>query len=224
MWKPVIKDVGGKEEKAQNIDDQTDDPGSSVHHVWKSFTEKQLDRVYSVSVFANFQELAFQKIGSKLVFFDQDKVYIGDDVYPLSEGLLELLSKKIPDEKLTNEQHLKDYKDILLESNAYLVQNHPSGRLRTSNIPKFRLISELLGMRGAGLRPNPPKAITDDLIAKDNENKYHDVDSSFQSQDDCPMNTVGEDDNGMEMDEEDTHKDTEGDDDEDTDKEVSEEK
>ena len=78
------------------------------------------------------------EIGSKLIFFDQDKVYIGDDVYPLSKGLLELLFKKIPDEKLIEDQDLKHYKDILLKSNAHRVQNRSSGRLRTSNVPKFR--------------------------------------------------------------------------------------
>jgi len=88
------------------------------------------------------------KIESKLVFFDQDKVYIGDDVNSLSKGLLELLFKKIPDEKLINDQDLKHSKDILLKSSAHRVQNRPSGRLRTSNVPKFRLISELLEMRG----------------------------------------------------------------------------
>jgi len=78
-----------------------------------------------------------QKIGSKLVFFDQDKVYIGDDVYPLPKGLLELLFKKIPDEKLIEDQDLGHYKDILLKSNAHRVQNRSSGRLQTSNVPKF---------------------------------------------------------------------------------------
>ena len=75
-----------------------------------SFSPKQLDRVYGIRELSRGR----QKIGSKLVFFDQDKVYIGDDVYPLSKGLLELLFKKIPDEKLVNDQDLKHYKDILL--------------------------------------------------------------------------------------------------------------
>jgi len=35
-----------------------------------------------------------QNIGSILVLFDQDKVHFGDDVYPLSEDLLELSSKR----------------------------------------------------------------------------------------------------------------------------------
>jgi len=65
------------------------------------------------------------------------------------------------------------YKDILLKSNAHRVQNRSSSRL-----PKFQLISELLGMRGAGLRPNPLTALTDDLIAKKNENKPDSVDDS----------------------------------------------
>jgi len=118
-----------------------------------------------------------QKIGSKLVFFDQDKVYIGDDVYPLSKGLVELLFKKIPNEKPINDQDLKHYKDILLKSDAHRVQNRPRGRLQTSNVPKFRLISELSGMRGAGLRSDPLKAMINDLISKKNENNYDIEDS-----------------------------------------------
>ena len=126
---------------------------------------------------ANCQEVARKSVVNSY-FFDQDKVYIGDDVYPLSKGLLELLFKKIPDEKLINDQDLKHSKDILLKSNAHRVQNRPSGRLRTSNVPKSRLISELLGMRGAGLGSNPLKAMTDDLVAKKNESKYDDVEDS----------------------------------------------
>jgi len=151
------------------------------------------------------------KIGSKLVFFDQDKVYIGDDVYPLSKGLLEFLFKKIPDEKFIEDQDLEHYKDILPKSNAHRVQNRSSGRLRTSNVPKFQLISELLGMRGAGLRPNPLKAMTDDLINMKNENKHDSVDGSrgskVQSQEHCGLNKVDDDDdNGMGMDEEEVDK------------------
>jgi len=142
MWKPVVTPLKRRvdQEKAQSSDDQTDDPGTSVQHVWKSFTSKQLDKVYGIRELSRGR----QRIGSKLVFFDQDKVYIGDNVYQLSKGLLELLLKKIPDEKLINDQDLKHYKDILLKSNTHRVQNRPSGRLRTSNVLKFRLISEPL--------------------------------------------------------------------------------
>ena len=163
IWKPVVTPLKKlvEQQKAQSNDSQKNDPGTSVHHVWKSFTPEQLDNVYGIRELSRGR----QKIGSKLVFFDQDKVYIGDDVYPLSKGLLEFLFKKIPDEKFIEDQDLEHYKDILLKSNAHRVQNRSSGRLRTSNVPKFRLISELLEMRGAGLRPNPLKAMTDDLIA-----------------------------------------------------------
>jgi len=71
-----------------------------------------------------------QEVGGKLVFFYQDKVYIGDYVNPLSKGLLELLFKNIPDEKLIEDQYLKHYKNILLKSNAHPVQKRSSGRLR----------------------------------------------------------------------------------------------
>jgi len=144
-WKPVVTPLKKRveQEKAQSSDGQKNDPGTSVHNVWKSFTPEQLDNVYGIRELSRGRQV----IGSKLVFFDQNKVYIGDDVYPLSEGLLQLLFKKIPDEKLIEDQDLEHYNDVLLKSNAYRVQNRSSGRLRTSNVPKFRLISELLGMR-----------------------------------------------------------------------------
>jgi len=43
MWKPVMTPLKKwvDQEKAQSSDDQTDDPGSSVQHVRKSFTPKQ---------------------------------------------------------------------------------------------------------------------------------------------------------------------------------------
>jgi len=225
MWKPVVTPLKKwvDQEKAQSGDDQTDDPGTSVQHVWKSFTPKQLDKVYVIRAWSRGR----QKIGSKLVFFDEDNVYIGDHVYPLSKGLLELLFKKIHDEKLINDQDLKHYKEILLKRNAHRVQNRPSSRLRTSNVPKFRLFSELLGMRVAGLRSNPLKAMIDDLIAKKNENNYDDIEdscgSTVQSQNDSSMNKVREDDNGINMDVEEADNDTEDDDDEDTDQEGGEE-
>ena len=134
----AIEEEGGRveQEKAQSNDSQKSDPGTSVHHVWKSFTPEQSDNVYGIRELSRGR----QKIGSKLVFFDQDKVYIGDDVYPLSKGLLELLFKEIPDENLIEDQDLEHYKDILLKSNVHRVQNRPSGRLRTSDVPKLSLI------------------------------------------------------------------------------------
>ena len=94
----------------------------------------------------------------------------------------------------------------MLKSNTHRVQICSSGRLRTSNVPKFRLISELLGMRGAGLRPNPLKAMVNDLTAKKNENKHDSVEDSrgskVQNQEHCGLNKVDEDHNGMGMDEE----------------------
>jgi len=81
-------------------------------------------------------------------------------------------------------------------------------------------------MRGAGLRPNPLKAMTDDLIAMKNEDKHDSVDdtrgSKVQNQKDSSMNQVREDDNGMDVDEE-ADNGTDDDDDEDTDQEEGEE-
>jgi len=86
-------------------------------------------------------------------------------------------------------------------------------------------------MRGAGLLPNPLKAMADDLIALKNENEHDSIDfsrgSKVQRQEHCGLNKVDEDDNSMGMDEEEeADKDTEDDDeddDEDTDKEEGEE-
>ena len=73
MWKPVVTPLKKwvDQEKAQSSDDQTDDPGTSVQHEWTSFTPKQLDKVYGIRALSRGR----QKIGSKLVFFDRDKVY-----------------------------------------------------------------------------------------------------------------------------------------------------
>ena len=92
MWKPVVTPMKKwvEQEKARSSDDQTDHPGTSVQHVWKSFSPKQLDKVYGIRELSRGR----QKISSKLVFFDQGKVPIGDDVYPLSEGLLKSSSKR----------------------------------------------------------------------------------------------------------------------------------
>ena len=73
MWKPVVTPLKKwvDQEKAQSSDDQTDVPGTSVQHVWTSFTPKQLDKVHGIRELSRGR----QKIGSKLVFFDRDKVY-----------------------------------------------------------------------------------------------------------------------------------------------------
>jgi len=64
-----------EQEKAQCGDYQPDDHGTSVQHVWKS-SPKLLDKVYGIRELSRGR----QKIGSKLVFFDHDKVYTRDDV------------------------------------------------------------------------------------------------------------------------------------------------
>ena len=73
-------------------------------------------------------------------------------------------------------------------------------------------------MRAASLRPNSLKAMTDDLIAKENQNKYDNVEDSrgskVQNENDCSIDKVGEDDNGVELDDK-ADTDTEDDDDDD---------
>jgi len=65
FWKPVVtplkKWLG--QEKARGSNYQTDDPRTSVQHVWKSFCPKILDNVYGI------RELSIRrpKIGSKLL-------------------------------------------------------------------------------------------------------------------------------------------------------------
>ena len=72
MWKTVVTPLKKwvDQEKVQSSDDQTDDHATSVQHVWKSLTPKKLDKVYGIHALSRGR----QKIGSKLVFFDQDKV------------------------------------------------------------------------------------------------------------------------------------------------------
>jgi len=50
IWKPVMTPLKKwvEQEKAQSSGYQADDPGTSVQHVWKSFSPKALDKVYGI--------------------------------------------------------------------------------------------------------------------------------------------------------------------------------
>jgi len=50
MLKPVVTPLKKwvEQEKAQIRDGQKNDSGTSIHHVWKTFTPEQLDNVYGI--------------------------------------------------------------------------------------------------------------------------------------------------------------------------------
>lgn len=68
-------------------------------------------------------------VGDKKLTFDEDgSIRVNDVSYGASEGLYELLFKRLPDEEKYNDNDLNSYKDILQKTNAhkknYLYQSH----------------------------------------------------------------------------------------------------
>lgn len=83
-------------------------------------------------------------IGNSPVGIAGNKFTIRDTEYNLTKGLLELLFEKSPNPTLIKETDYRDYKDILLKTNAHRSRYMPDGNYR-SNDKKFKeFISKLL--------------------------------------------------------------------------------
>lgn len=84
-------------------------------------------------------------VGDKPVTFDEDgSIIIMDTRYKPTEGLYELLFKRIPDDELYNDEDLNAYKDIMLKTNAHRKNYQPRGHVNRNNSLKYRhVISKL---------------------------------------------------------------------------------
>lgn len=94
-------------------------------------------------------------IGNKVIEFDKDDyIHIGQKMFRGSRGLFELLFKKRPNEETFNAEHLKTYKEILVETSAHRQQYNPRAKIASSGGKKYTtIIKKLFEVRGEGLLP-----------------------------------------------------------------------
>ncbi|CAB0043195.1 unnamed protein product [Trichogramma brassicae] len=85
----------------------------------------ELDKLYGVR-----EENNEYLLGKSLISIDGDKVYIGDEPYIKSKGLLELLFKRNPDSKHITNTNMKTYKEILDSTNVHRKGFTDDGDLR----------------------------------------------------------------------------------------------
>lgn len=84
-------------------------------------------------------------VGEKALKFDDDGSIIIDDTrYKPTEGLYEVLFKRIPDDELYNDDDLAAYKDILIKSNGHKKNYRFRGNVNRDSSLKYKhIISKL---------------------------------------------------------------------------------
>ncbi|XP_015600374.1 zinc-regulated protein 8-like [Cephus cinctus] len=95
---------------------------------------KQLSTVYGV------RKLSKKKlvVGDSPISFEGDQIHIGDTSYPKTNGLIELVFRKIPNEAHVTQDDLNNYKNIIIRTNAYKKYYEPDGDIRRSKSFKFK--------------------------------------------------------------------------------------
>lgn len=77
------------------------------------------------------------KIGNKDVIIDKNDIFIGEKVYPGSDGLFQLLILAMPDKRAVTKKDLEAYKEILTDSSVARQHFNPNGRIRSSGGTKY---------------------------------------------------------------------------------------
>jgi hypothetical protein len=93
-------------------------------------------------------------VGSQTLDFDKNgNIIIGGDNYGTSEGLYELLFKRVPNKNLYNDNDLNTYKSILLATNAHREGYDQNRRIKANKSTKYlRIIRSLFPtIRGRGM-------------------------------------------------------------------------
>ena len=84
-------------------------------------------------------------LGDKhIVFGDEGYIHINGIAYKGTEGLYELLFKRLPDDALYNDEDLRAYRDILMKTNAHKRHYNPKGNINRNTSLKYKHIIEKL--------------------------------------------------------------------------------
>uniref|UniRef100_A0ABD2W7D5 DUF8207 domain-containing protein n=1 Tax=Trichogramma kaykai TaxID=54128 RepID=A0ABD2W7D5_9HYME len=135
------------EDAAASITDGEDEMTRDYLNLVK-IQSNELDKLYGIRMQTDEYYL-----GKSPVSIDGDKLYIGNEPYIKSKGLLELLFKKNPDPKHITKTDTVAYEKILDSTNVHRKGFADNGDLRKHNSKKFEYIIEPLFKSGSGLSP-----------------------------------------------------------------------
>jgi len=94
-------------------------------------------------------------LGDSPIIISKDSIFFKDDVYKGTQGLFELLFMKEPNDELYNENDLKIYKKLLLESNAHRQSYDASKQVNSNKSSKYKnIVRELFARKGTGVDLN----------------------------------------------------------------------
>lgn len=83
------------------------------------------------------------KVGDAPLQFDEDgSILTGGTRYGPSEGLYELLFKRMPDSRVYNKSDLHAYKDLLRKTNAHKRGYEPNGKINRNTSTKYKRVIE----------------------------------------------------------------------------------
>ncbi|XP_068991187.1 uncharacterized protein [Neodiprion pinetum] len=114
--------------------------------------QQELDTVYGVRSLST----AGLMVGDSPISFERDSVRIGNTLYPKTQGLLELLFKKMPNSAHVTLNDRENYRNILLATNAHRKYYSATEPIRNAQSVKFKhLIAELLNISTSGKDVSP---------------------------------------------------------------------
>ncbi|XP_068994229.1 uncharacterized protein [Neodiprion pinetum] len=114
--------------------------------------QHKLDTLYGVRSLSTARLM----VGHLPISFERDSVCIGGTLYPKTQGLLELLFKKMPNSAHVTRNDKEDYRNILLATNAHRKYDRATEPIRNAQSAKFEhLIAELLNISTSGKGVSP---------------------------------------------------------------------
>ena len=100
---------------------------------------KHLDKIYGV--YKKDNKLFF---GNSPIIFDKGDIFVQNEKFPQTSGLLELLFRKDPNLNIINHDDLSSYRDLMILTSAHKRRFEPNGDIRRHKSKKFnRIISDL---------------------------------------------------------------------------------
>ncbi|XP_043288807.1 uncharacterized protein [Venturia canescens] len=113
-----------------------DDLSQNYLNMFDTVEKKELDTSYGVRKLQGNRLM----IGNSPITFERNIIRIGDKTFDQSEGLLELLFKKSPDESRITTNDRENYRKILNSTNAYRKHYIHDHAIRNDNSRKFKNI------------------------------------------------------------------------------------
>jgi hypothetical protein len=142
---------------------------SKLIQSYLSDTDDRSKAGYSIRFDTNTNQYT---IGNSVIKFDNNTIEIAGKKYEATAGLMELLTKKDPNEDICIEEDYEDYKEILEKTSAiYQGFNRESNKVNSDKSEKWKLIKTLLphlfkksgGKLNTTFLPSDPKSLVDQL-------------------------------------------------------------